>query len=187
MAMAQSVSARSAPMVACTRVGLVALVFAGASSPPAASIAPPRSTRWASRPTSTTSRSRAWMSSTRSVAPTTARAPFDVVETFVAVFPEYDQNRGMRRQIDDSYLGVPLHPRARVGHRRRRTTARGGGRIGRRHVRHHLARRRLRPRTRRRTSSRTRSRTSSAPSTTPLRTSSTGMSTAPSGRSRSVG
>jgi len=33
-----------------------------------------------------------------------------VVETFVAVFPEYDQNRGMQRRIPDSYLGAPLHP-----------------------------------------------------------------------------
>jgi uncharacterized membrane protein YgcG len=33
-----------------------------------------------------------------------------VVETFVAVFPEYDQNRGMRRSIPDTYEG-PLHPR----------------------------------------------------------------------------
>lgn len=34
-----------------------------------------------------------------------------VVETFVAVFPEYDQNRGMRRTIPDSYQGAPLNPR----------------------------------------------------------------------------
>lgn len=33
-----------------------------------------------------------------------------VVETFVAIFPEYDQNRGMRRILPDSYLGAPLHP-----------------------------------------------------------------------------
>ena len=33
-----------------------------------------------------------------------------VVETFVALFPEFDQNRGMRRAIPDSYLGAPLHP-----------------------------------------------------------------------------
>lgn len=33
-----------------------------------------------------------------------------VTETFVAVFPEYDQNRGMRRAIPDSYLGAPLQP-----------------------------------------------------------------------------
>ncbi|GAA1700344.1 hypothetical protein GCM10009808_17440 [Microbacterium sediminicola] len=33
-----------------------------------------------------------------------------VVETFVALFPEDDQNRGMRRIIPDSYLGAPLHP-----------------------------------------------------------------------------
>ncbi|WP_404434515.1 DUF2207 domain-containing protein [Microbacterium lacus] len=33
-----------------------------------------------------------------------------VVERFVADFPDYDQNRGMRRAIPDSYLGVPLHP-----------------------------------------------------------------------------
>jgi hypothetical protein len=33
-----------------------------------------------------------------------------VVETFVAMFPEYDQNRGMQRRLDESYLGVPLHP-----------------------------------------------------------------------------
>lgn len=32
----------------------------------------------------------------------------DVVETFVAVFPDVDQNRGMRRSIPDSYLGMPL-------------------------------------------------------------------------------
>lgn len=32
----------------------------------------------------------------------------DVVERFVAVFPETDQNRGMRRAIPDSYLGAPL-------------------------------------------------------------------------------
>lgn len=34
-----------------------------------------------------------------------------VVETFVAVFPEFDQNHGMRRIIPDSYQGAPLHPR----------------------------------------------------------------------------
>lgn len=34
----------------------------------------------------------------------------DVVETFVAVFPETDQNRGMRRSIPDAYLGAPLRP-----------------------------------------------------------------------------
>lgn len=34
-----------------------------------------------------------------------------VVETFVAVFPAYDQNRGMRRIIPDSDRGVPYHPR----------------------------------------------------------------------------
>lgn len=33
-----------------------------------------------------------------------------VVETFVAVFPETDQNRGMRRSIPDSYNGQPLRP-----------------------------------------------------------------------------
>ncbi|GAA1854947.1 DUF2207 domain-containing protein [Microbacterium koreense] len=33
-----------------------------------------------------------------------------VVETFVAVFPETDQNRGMRRVIPESFDGVPLHP-----------------------------------------------------------------------------
>jgi uncharacterized membrane protein YgcG len=33
-----------------------------------------------------------------------------VRETFVAVFPEYDQNRGMRRVIPDTYQGAPLHP-----------------------------------------------------------------------------
>jgi uncharacterized membrane protein YgcG len=34
-----------------------------------------------------------------------------VEETFVALFPDYDQNRGMRRSIPDSYLGAPLNPR----------------------------------------------------------------------------
>jgi uncharacterized membrane protein YgcG len=34
----------------------------------------------------------------------------EVVETFVAVFPEFDQNRGMRRLIPESYEGAPLHP-----------------------------------------------------------------------------
>ncbi|MEV4686046.1 DUF2207 domain-containing protein [Microbacterium sp. LWH3-1.2] len=33
-----------------------------------------------------------------------------VVETFVAIFPDFDQNRGMRRIIPDSYQGAPLHP-----------------------------------------------------------------------------
>ena len=33
-----------------------------------------------------------------------------VVETFVAVFPEHDQNRGMRRTVPDSYQGAPLNP-----------------------------------------------------------------------------
>ncbi|WP_203580098.1 DUF2207 domain-containing protein [Microbacterium hibisci] len=33
-----------------------------------------------------------------------------VIETFVALFPEFDQNRGMRRAIPDSYLGAPLRP-----------------------------------------------------------------------------
>jgi len=34
-----------------------------------------------------------------------------VVETFVAVFPDIDQNRGMRRVIPDTYNGQPLLPR----------------------------------------------------------------------------
>jgi uncharacterized membrane protein YgcG len=34
----------------------------------------------------------------------------EVAERFVAVFPEFDQNRGMRRLIPDTYLGVPLNP-----------------------------------------------------------------------------
>jgi uncharacterized membrane protein YgcG len=34
-----------------------------------------------------------------------------VEERFVALFPDYDQNRGMRRSIPDSYLGAPLNPR----------------------------------------------------------------------------
>ncbi|MFT4135414.1 DUF2207 family protein [Microbacterium sp.] len=34
-----------------------------------------------------------------------------VVEEFVAVFPEYDQNRGLRRTIPTTYNGQPLHPR----------------------------------------------------------------------------
>jgi uncharacterized membrane protein YgcG len=33
-----------------------------------------------------------------------------VIERFVAIFPDFDQNRGMRRTIPDSYLGAPLHP-----------------------------------------------------------------------------
>jgi len=33
-----------------------------------------------------------------------------VEERFVAVFPDVDQNRGMRRSIPDSYLGAPLNP-----------------------------------------------------------------------------
>jgi uncharacterized membrane protein YgcG len=33
-----------------------------------------------------------------------------VVETFVAIFPDFDQNRGMRRAIPDSYQGAPLNP-----------------------------------------------------------------------------
>ena len=33
-----------------------------------------------------------------------------VEETFVARFPDYDQNHGMRRSIPDSYLGAPLNP-----------------------------------------------------------------------------
>lgn len=33
-----------------------------------------------------------------------------VVETFVAVFPEEDQNRGMRRVLPDTYNGQPLFP-----------------------------------------------------------------------------
>ncbi len=33
-----------------------------------------------------------------------------VVERFVALFPEIDQNRGMQRRIPDTYLGAPLHP-----------------------------------------------------------------------------
>ena len=37
-------------------------------------------------------------------------ARMTVVETFVAVFPEYDQNRGMRRAVPDSYLGAPVNP-----------------------------------------------------------------------------
>lgn len=34
-----------------------------------------------------------------------------VVETFVALFPEIDQNRGMRRLVPESYEGAPLNPR----------------------------------------------------------------------------
>lgn len=34
----------------------------------------------------------------------------EVVEEFVARFPESDQNRGMRRVIPDTYNGQPLHP-----------------------------------------------------------------------------
>ena len=34
-----------------------------------------------------------------------------VVEEFVALFPEHDQNRGMRRLIPDSYKGMPSRPR----------------------------------------------------------------------------
>lgn len=33
-----------------------------------------------------------------------------VEERFVAVFPEEDQNHGMRRLVPDTYLGVPLNP-----------------------------------------------------------------------------
>lgn len=33
-----------------------------------------------------------------------------VVETFVALFPEHDQNRGMQRRIPDANLGAPLRP-----------------------------------------------------------------------------
>jgi uncharacterized membrane protein YgcG len=33
-----------------------------------------------------------------------------VEETFVARFPDYDQNRGMRRSIPDSYQDAPLNP-----------------------------------------------------------------------------
>ncbi|MDW4571898.1 DUF2207 domain-containing protein [Microbacterium sp. M3] len=33
-----------------------------------------------------------------------------VVETFVAVFPEFDQNRGMRHILPDSFNGAPLNP-----------------------------------------------------------------------------
>ncbi len=35
------------------------------------------------------------------------RSILTTVETFVAVFPEFDQNRGMRRAIPSSYLGEP--------------------------------------------------------------------------------
>lgn len=35
------------------------------------------------------------------------RSTLTTVETFVAVFPEFDQNRGMRRAIPGSYLGAP--------------------------------------------------------------------------------
>jgi uncharacterized membrane protein YgcG len=34
-----------------------------------------------------------------------------VTETFVADFPDFDQNHGMQRRLDESYLGVPLHPK----------------------------------------------------------------------------
>src|SRR6478609_3905358 len=33
-----------------------------------------------------------------------------VVETFVALFPDFDQNHGMRRAVPDSYQGAPLDP-----------------------------------------------------------------------------
>lgn len=35
----------------------------------------------------------------------------EVVETIVAVFPESDQNRGIRRLVPDTYNHQPLHPR----------------------------------------------------------------------------
>lgn len=35
------------------------------------------------------------------------RSTLTTVETFVAVFPDFDQNRGMRRAIPESYLGAP--------------------------------------------------------------------------------
>ena len=38
------------------------------------------------------------------------KSTLTVVETFVAIFPEFDQNRGMRRSIPETYLGSPLHP-----------------------------------------------------------------------------
>jgi len=41
----------------------------------------------------------------------TGASTLRVVETFVAVFPEFDQNRGMRRTIPDRYNGQPLEPR----------------------------------------------------------------------------
>ncbi|MGK3951543.1 DUF2207 domain-containing protein [Microbacterium sp. I2] len=33
-----------------------------------------------------------------------------VVETFVALFPEHDQNRGMQRAVPEAHQGAPLHP-----------------------------------------------------------------------------
>ncbi len=47
---------------------------------------------------------------------TLTRAPdgtsrLTVVETFVAVFPKFDQNHGMQRRIPDTYNGAPLFPR----------------------------------------------------------------------------
>lgn len=39
------------------------------------------------------------------------RARLDVVETIVARFPDFDQNRGIVRELARFYDGVPLHPR----------------------------------------------------------------------------
>ena len=39
------------------------------------------------------------------------QARLSVVETIVAEFPDYDQNRGIVRQLTRFYDGVPLHPR----------------------------------------------------------------------------
>lgn len=38
------------------------------------------------------------------------RATLRVVETIVAVFPDFDQNRGILRTIPDRYNGLPTHP-----------------------------------------------------------------------------
>ncbi len=61
-------------------------------------------------PACRTSRSTAWTWSTRSAARRTAPASLRVVETFIAQFPEFDQNRGCSGALPETYNGVPLHP-----------------------------------------------------------------------------
>ena len=129
-------------VVALVGLGLPLAVLSGCSF----SSSTDRAWRHPCRAMSMTSRSRAWTCSTRSAGPMTAPARCWSKSDSSPLFPDYDQNRGMRRSIPDSYLGAPLNPElvsiTDGDGRRARVRDRVGGRL----LRDDLARRRLRAR-----------------------------------------